>query len=203
MIKTVIFDIGNVLTAFSWQKHFQSFGYSCDIVERLGNATVLSKEWCEYDLGNLSDEEILELFIKNDPEIEAELRHTLADVHGILEHCDYAIPWIEGLKAAGYRVLFLSNFSEKVLKECAHVMDFVPHMDGGIFSFKVHLIKPDPEIYRLLLQTYHLEADECVFLDDTLPNITAARALGIHGIHFKNPSQAMEELKNLGVEAAL
>ena len=200
MIKTVIFDIGNVLTAFSWQKHFNSFGYPADIVDRLGKATVLSSQWCEYDLGNLSDDEILELFIKNDPEIEKEFRHSLQDVHGILERCDYAIPWIEDLKAKGYRVLFLSNFSEKVQKECARAIDFVPHMDGGIFSFKVHLIKPDPAIYRLILQQYHLQAEECVFIDDTLPNITAAEALGIHGIHFQNFKQATEELKSLGVK---
>lgn len=200
MIKTVIFDIGNVLTAFSWQKHFDSFGYAPHIVERLGKATVLSSDWCEYDLGNLSDDEILELFIENDPEIETELRHSLQDAHGILERCDYAIPWIDDLKAKGYRVLFLSNFSEKVLKECAHVMDFVPHMDGGVFSFKVHLIKPDPAIYKLILQEYNLQAEECVFIDDTLPNITAAEALGIHGIHFKNREQAVTELEKLGVK---
>ena len=200
MIKTVIFDIGNVLTSFSWQKHFYSFGYPADIAERLGKATVLSPQWCEYDLGNLSDDEILELFIKNDPEIEVQLRHSLKDVHGILERCDYAIPWIKELKEKGYQVLFLSNFSSKVLRECAHVMDFLPYMDGGVFSFKVHMIKPDACIYEEILKQYHLIAGECVFIDDTLPNITAAKNLGIHGIHFKNREQAITELEALGVK---
>lgn len=200
MIKTVIFDIGNVLTAFSWQKHFDSFGYTADIVDRLGKATVLSAQWCEYDLGNLSDEEILELFIKNDPEIETELRHSLQDVRGILERCDYAIPWIKELKEKGYQVLFLSNFSEKVLRECSHVMDFLPHTDGGVFSFKVHLIKPDAAIYEEILKQYNLIPEECVFIDDTFPNITAAENLGIHGIHFKNREQAVAELEALGVK---
>ena len=200
MIKTVIFDIGNVLTSFSWKKHFDSFGYAADIVDRLGKATVLSAQWCEYDLGNLSDDEILELFIKNDPAIETELRHSLKNVRGILERCDYAIPWIQELKAKGYQVLFLSNFSEKVLRECAHVMDFLPYTDGGVFSFKVHMIKPDALIYEEILKQYNLIPKECVFIDDTLPNITAAQNLGIHGIHFKNREQAVAELETLGVK---
>ena len=199
MIKTVIFDIGNVLTGFSWQQHFASFGYPEEIVKRLGAATVLSPQWNEYDLGILSEEEILNLFIQNDPAIEKELRESLADAGGILMRCDYAIPWIEELKAKGYQTLFLSNFSEKALRDCAHAMDFVPHLDGGIFSCKVQPTKPDPAIYSLLLNRYHLNPDECVFIDDTLPNITAAEALGIHGIHFQSLAQAKAALAGLGV----
>ena len=199
MIKTVIFDIGNVLTEFSWQHHFASFGYPDEIVERLGKATVLSPQWNEYDLGNLSEEEILQLFIKNDPALEKELTESLADAGGILKRCDYAIPWIEELKAKGYQTLFLSNFSEKALKDCVHAMDFVPHLDGGIFSCKVHLTKPDPAIYKLILTQYNLTAEECVFIDDTLPNIKAAEALGIHGILFTGLAQAKAALAELGV----
>ncbi len=199
MIKTVIFDIGNVLTEFSWQHHFASFGYPDEIVERLGKATVLSPQWNEYDLGNLSEEEILQLFIKNDPALEKELTESLADAGGILRRCDYAIPWIEELKAKGYQTLFLSNFSEKALKDCTHAMDFVPHLDGGIFSCKVHLTKPDPAIYKLILTQYNLTAEECVFIDDTLPNIAAAEALGIHGIHFTGLAEAKAALAELGV----
>lgn len=199
MIKTIIFDIGNVLTRFCWSEYFEVFGYSEEILKRLAAATVLSDDWKEYDLGNLSDEEVLDLFIENDPSIEKELRASLRNVDGILEQCDYAIPWIEALKAKGCQVLYLSNFSEKVLRDCARIMDFLPHMDGGILSCRVHLVKPDPAIYRLLLQTYGLVAEECVFLDDVPENIEAAKTLGIHGIVFKNQDQAIQELEKLGV----
>ena len=199
MIKTIIFDIGNVLTEFCWSKYFEVFGYSEEIMKRLAAATVLSDDWKQYDLGNLGDEEVLDLFIANDPSIEKELRESLRNVDGILEQCDYAIPWIEELKEKGYKVLYLSNFSEKVLRDCDRIMGFLPHMDGGILSCRVHLIKPDSAIYRLLLEKYDLLAEECVFLDDTAENIKAAEALGIHGIVFENQAQAREELKKLGV----
>lgn len=197
MIKTIIFDIGNVLAGFAWEDFFSSFGYDAETLDRLGRATVLSPDWNEYDLGNLSDEEILQLFIENDPSLEKELRRTLADFSGLLTRYDYAIPWIEELRERGYRILYLSNFSEKALRECSTVLDFVPHTDGGIFSCHVRLTKPDPAIYRLLLTRYGLTPQECVFLDDTPRNINAAEALGIHGIVFQTLSQAKNELEAL------
>ena len=72
-------------------------------------------------------------------------------------------------------------------------------MDGGILSFRERLIKPDAEIYRLLLSRYSMKPEESVFLDDTLANVDAARALGIHGICFRTKEQAEEELRKLGV----
>ena len=77
---------------------------------------------------------------------------------------------------------------------------FLPEMEGGILSYKEHLIKPEPEIYQLLLKRYGLKAEESVFLDDTLKNVEAAEEQGIHGIHFLTKEQAEEELRKLGVD---
>ena len=62
------------------------------------------------------------------------------------------------------------------------------------------MVKPEPGIYRLLLERYDLKPEECVFLDDTEKNLEAAEAFGIYTIHFKNKEQAEEELKKIGVE---
>ena len=67
---------------------------------------------------------------------------------------------------------------------CAEALNFLPAMEGGILSYKEHLIKPEPEIYQLLLKRYGLKAEESVFLDDTLKNVEAAEEQGIHGIHY-------------------
>lgn len=197
MLKTIIFDIGNVLARFTWKEHFASFSFDPEISKRLAFATVLSDDWKELDLGVLSEEAIINLFVENDPGIEKEIRQVMADTKAMLTRCDYAIPWIASLKEQGYQILFLSNFSQKTLRECDHAMDFLSHMDGGVFSYKVNLIKPDPAIYQYLLSKYDLIPSECVFLDDTLPNIKAAQALGIHGIHFQNFNQARDALTAL------
>lgn len=199
MINTVIFDIGNVLAGFAWKEFFDRFSYSEEVKERIGKATVASPAWNEYDRGNLSDEEVMEAFVKNDPGIEKELRESLSDISGMLVRYDYAVPWVKALKESGYQVLVLSNFSHKAVNECGEVLDFLPFTDGGILSYKEHVIKPQPEIYELLIKRYDLVPEECVFMDDTPANVEGARKAGIHGIHFQNKEQAEKELQDLGV----
>ena len=123
--------------------------------------------WNEFDRGQLSDEEMLAGFIRNDPSVEKEIRQIFENMHGILTRADYAIPWIRELKAAGYQVLVLSNFSDKVARDNPDALDFLEYVDGGILSYRDGVIKPDPAIYRLLISRYDLKPEECVFLDDT------------------------------------
>ena len=201
MITTIIFDIGNVLADFTWEAHYRSFGYSEEILERLAKATVKSPMWNEYDRGVMSDEEIIQGFIENDPGIEKEIRETLRDKGTMVVRNDYAIPWIQKLKEKSYRCLYLSNFSRSSHVQCAAALDFLPYMDGGILSYQDKVIKPMPEIYQLLIDRYGLKPEKCVFLDDTKRNLDAAEKFGIHTIHFQNQEQAIEELRMLGVEA--
>lgn len=200
MIKTVVFDIGNVLTGFCWQDFFRKFNYPEDIYERLCQATVKSSAWCELDRGVMSDEEVMQEFIKNDPGIEKEIKESLHNMKGLLIRYDFAIPWIKELKEKHYQVLVLSNYAHRTGKECAEALDFLPYVDGGILSYQEKVIKPDPAIYKLLLDRYHLKPEECVFLDDMERNLTAAEKFGIHTIHFVNYEQAVKELEELGVE---
>jgi len=199
MIKTIIFDIGNVLVDFAWKPFFKSFGLNDDEVKTLAKATVYSKDWVEYDLGNITDEEILARFCKNAPQFTDVLLEIDKDWKGIILKRAYAIPWIISLKKQGYQVLFLSNFSSKARKECAEALDFVPYADGGIFSHEVHMVKPYPDIYRLLLDTYQLNPQECLFIDDTIENLTIAEELGIHTIQFKTKEQVLDDLDTLNI----
>src|SRR5574344_1166170 len=107
MIKTIIFDIGNVLVHFRWKEDFQSLGYDTDTIDKRAQASVLNPDWKEMDLGNLPYEEIIHLFVENDPSMEKELCESLADLRYILGATDYAVPWLKGLKQKGLKLLFL------------------------------------------------------------------------------------------------
>lgn len=197
MIKTVIFDIGNVLTDFSWREMYVEKGLSGETFERVAKATVQGPYWCELDRGVMSFDEVVEKFISLDSEMEDEIRRVLADTHGIVTGRCYAVPWVIELKRRGLKVYVLSNFSEKIWKDCREALEFYEYTDGGVISYKEHLIKPDAKIYSLLLKRYGLNADECVFIDDLKENIEAAKALGIHGIVFETYEQAVRDLNEL------
>ncbi len=74
---------------------------------------------------------------------------------------------------------------------------FADVFDHMVVSAEVGLMKPDARIYRLALEELNARAEESVFLDDVLANVEAARAVGMHGIHFTQPEKALEELKQL------
>lgn len=195
MIKNIVFDIGNVLAGFIWQDFYHSFGYSDEIFEKLADATVRSTFWNEMDRGKLTDEELLEGFVRNDPSIEKELREVFQNVNGMIKRYDYAIPWIKELKERGFHVYVISNFAHKAHEECIDALDFLSEVDGGILSYQVQLIKPSPEIYRLLCSRYGLKAEECVFIDDLPKNVEAAKKEGMQGIVFENLEQAKKALE--------
>ncbi|MDE7222888.1 MAG: HAD family phosphatase [Acetatifactor sp.] len=201
MIRNIIFDIGNVLAAWRWREYYEGLSYSPEITERLARATVLSPLWDEFDRGEMDEEVLLGKFIENDPELAEEIRGVRDNIQDMLGRYDYASPWLRDLKSKGYRVYYLSNFSRLAHEKCLHALDFLPLMDGGILSYQEKLVKPDPAIYRLLLERYGLKAGECVFLDDTPKNIEGAIRQGIAGILFRDQAQAIGELRALGVEA--
>lgn len=197
MIKNIVFDIGNVLVDYCWEEHIVRRGFSGEKKERLGRAMMLSDTWQEVDRGVWSEEQLLAGFIANDRELEAEIRTVFSDMSTLVRERSGSKDWLRSLKADGYRVYYLSNFSSKVEREAKKELSFLEEMDGGILSYTVRLIKPDPAIYRLLLERYGLSAEESVFLDDSAANVQAAKALGMEGILVTGQEQARKELDSL------
>lgn len=197
MITNVVFDIGNVLAGFEWEAFYRSFGYSEAVFHKLAKATVKSPFWNEMDRGRLQTEEILECFIQNDPSVEKEIREVFHNVKRMITRYDYAIPWIREVKEKGCRVYVISNFAEKPYQECAEALDFLSETDGAVLSYQEQLIKPSPEIYRLLCSRYGLKPEECVFIDDMPVNVEAAIEQGMRGILFRSLEQAKKELDEM------
>ena len=196
-INTVIFDIGGVMVGLGRLHFFEQFGYSPQMCERLLSSAMKSPHWKELDRGVLTDEEVIDRFVKDAPELETEIRRSMENVHGIVYRLETSIPWIEELRESGRRVLYLSNYSMKVANDNEDAMDFLSHMDGGLLSCDYKVIKPDPAFYMILIEKYGLEPSECVFLDDLEDNLAAARSLGIHTILVKDHEQAAADLKAL------
>ncbi len=195
MIRNVIFDIGNVLLDFCWREHIAGCGYEGGMAERIGKAMMQSPVWNELDRGVWSEEEILNGFIKNDPELEQEIRHVFSNLGTIVRERSGSCAWVHDLKLQGYQVYYLSNYSEKIKLDAVDQLSFLKEMDGGIMSYMVQAIKPDEEIYRKLFQKYALKAEESVFLDDSPANLKASEALGMRGILVTSQEQARKELE--------
>ena len=199
MIKNVILDIGRVLIGFEWMDYIHRL-FDEETAQKVTDALWKTKYWWELDRAVLSEEEILEMFYSDAPDAKAEIKEAYDRIGECMSRCDYAIPWIEDLKARGYKVYYLSNYSEHLMRARPDILDFLPHMDGGVFSCYVHLIKPDPEIYRALMEKYSLNAEECLFIDDRIDNVVAARDVGMQAIQFENYEHAREACDKIGLD---
>ena len=67
--------------------------------------------------------------------------------------------------------------------------------DGVVVSGEEKLKKPDPRLYRVLCDRYSVNPAQAIFVDDSYPNIIAARELGFKVIHFQNPEQLESDLR--------
>lgn len=106
---------------------------------------------------------------------------------------------LKSLHQEGYTVYGLTNWAAETFPYVYYTYDFFHLFKDIVVSGRENTIKPEPEIYQLLLSRNQLQPHTCLFIDDNCDNIVAAQALGIKTIHFKSPQQLLAALKALGV----
>lgn len=201
MIKTIIFDLGNVLIGWQPRALFEKvFATEEEVDYFLSNVATL--EWNErQDAGRTIAEGTREL-IEQYPEFEREIRiYYDRWTETITGPIGGTVALLKDLHASGkYRLLGLTNWSRELFPWARETFPFLELFEAIMVSGEVKLQKPDPAIYRLLHDTYDLRGYAgCVFIDDSPRNVEAARQQGLDAIRFENPAQLREELKQRGV----
>ena len=108
---------------------------------------------------------------------------------------------MKALKQAGYSLYGLSNWPADKFRLVRHKYEFFGWLDDIVISGEVGMAKPDERIFHLLLERIGRPASACLFIDDSLHNITAARQLGFQTIQFSSPQALREELtQSIGVD---
>ena len=102
---------------------------------------------------------------------------------------------LKRLKQNEYKVYYLSNFHLAAFEHVTHKYEFFQNFNGGVVSYKVRILKPEKEIYEMIINRYHLEANETLFIDDMKENVNAAVKSGLKGIILKDPKDLKEELE--------
>ena len=203
-ITTVIFDIGDVLVSANIKDYLMADPeIPNDVIDELLKLWFIDKDKVDDTMDLNTYREIVNKrmgveFSKYIPKL---FKYNVECVTAF----DYTIPIIQDLKDKGYKVYYLSNWSawtHDLLQE-AGKFDFLKLMDGGVFSYDVGYMKPDEEIYKILLNKYKINPEEAIFFDDREENIEAANKLGIHGIHFPrhDASIVYDELAKLNKQS--
>lgn len=103
------------------------------------------------------------------------------------------------LKNRGVPLYALTNWSHETFPGQRRRFDFMDWFAGIVVSGEEKVAKPDPRIFRILLDRYGLSAAEAVFIDDNPHNAQAASALGLHGVHFRSAAELRRELRELAL----
>lgn len=193
-MKNIVFDLGQVLFKRDPKKCTPEF------IEffRFIRSKELPRFWNEYDRGTLSYDEVLdELCRHNNCDRTVSERHLRTAIDR-QEPVQATERLIRELKASGYKLYVLSNMSREFI-DFLRRFPVYALFDGEVVSCEEGVCKPEPAIYRLLLDRYGLDPAETLFTDDRPDNIEAARAFGIHAHLFDahDPAATCDELRRM------
>jgi FMN phosphatase YigB (HAD superfamily) len=200
MIKTILFDFGNVLAFFDHQRAVrQLLPYTDLTAEELVNLIYYNNLEYRYECGEVTTEEVFAV----GKELGG-LRCTLDQF--VAAFCDIFWPnppmsdLIPRLKQAGYRLVVASNTNPA---HYAHYReqfrDLLVHFDAIAVSHEAGARKPSPKFFEHAHRLAKCDRSECVFVDDLAENVAAARQFGWNGVHYTRFDELVPELRRVGV----
>lgn len=193
-IKNVIFDLGNVLLKYNPEDYLSTLFSGEELVNRLHRVVFTSPEWFMLDRGVITQEQAVKRLVMQYPDLDQEIPLVFADWFSMLRPISSSVEVLRNLKRSGYKLYALSNFHHAAFEYVSKKYDWFNLFDGKVISYEHQALKPEPAIYQILLGSYHLIPEQCVFIDDSLANLAAASEFGIRGIHYQNSEQFKLEL---------
>jgi 2-haloacid dehalogenase len=197
-IDTIIFDLGGVLV--DWKPEYlyrKVFHGDVEKVQWFLN-NVCTSNWNAEQDGGRTIEEAENLKIAEFPEYEDLIRLFYNQWHQMFSgSIAENVALFKSLKASGnYKIYALTNWSAEKWDKALELFPFFNDFDGVVVSGHEKMRKPFPEIYKLILNRFQISPEKAVFIDDNEENVVAAKALKIHGIHYKSPQQLQKELQS-------
>jgi len=184
MIKQIIFDVGGVLLDFDPAAMVRS------VTDVEADAALLRREmfghadWNRLDRGGEEGAVLASMKTRLPPRLHPLADRLMAHWHESLRPKEDMGALVRELHSLGYPLYILSNAPHR----CAQFRDLLPGvecMSGIMFSCEEGLLKPDPAIFRRLLERFSLRAEESFFIDDSPLNVEAAQWCGMTAFQYR------------------
>jgi len=194
-VNTVVFDLGGVLVDWDPRYLLRRVMPGREAEMEIILAEVLNHDWnLARDHGDSWADAMADLVVQH-PQWADVFRayderwaETLGGSH------EDTVAVLRELHDSGVPLYALSNWSAEKFPHAEERYAWLAWFRGVVVSGRIRLAKPDPAIFRYLLDTYGLKAADLLFVDDHEPNIVGARALGIAAHHFTNAAALREDL---------
>jgi 2-haloacid dehalogenase len=196
-VTTVVFDVGRVLVQWDLRHLFAKLIDDPVELEWFLSHVVTTQWHFQHDAGRPLSEMV--------PELKAEFPAYAAHIDAYATRFNETIPEavpgafeiVEELAARGVPLFAITNFGAEFWDGFRPTQPVFDHFRDIVVSGVEKLVKPDPAIYQLALTRFGLAPGEAIFIDDSLPNVVAARENGFVGYHFTDADGLRSELRAL------
>lgn len=199
-IDTLIWDLGGVLIDWNPEYVYRRI-FDDEAQMRWFFENICTHDWnVEQDAGRPLAEATEELVAKH-PEWEAEIRAYYGRWEEMLGGpISESVALLDRLRKQGrHRLLALTNWSAETFPVARERYEFLQWFEGIVVSGEEKTRKPFPRMYRILLERYGVEPRRALFIDDSLPNVEGARAVGLQAVQFRSSEELEELLLSWGV----
>jgi putative hydrolase of the HAD superfamily len=202
-VKNIVFDFGGVV--FRWQPHelmrrtlpahAPDDASAHALVERFFEN--YRGDWGQFDRGTIAVPELAGRIATRLGLSVGEVLAVIDAVPAELQPQAGTVDLLHRLHANGHAIYYLSNMPAPYAEFLERGHPFFERFTDGVFSSRVHLNKPEPEIFELAIRRFGIDPARTVFIDDMVGNVQEARAQGWQAIHFMNAAQCEAELQAL------
>lgn len=196
MINNIIFDLGRVLINWEPEKYMKKVfdeNTTSFLLEKIFN----TNDWNLMDKGVIDEKTLWENKLNQYPEYKKEIEHMKNKVLDLLTPIEENAKLLYILKEKGYNLYILSNFSKIAFQKVYEKYDFFKLFDGMIISSHVKSIKPEDEIYKILIEKYKINPAESLYIDDKIENIKTGEKFGFKTIHLEKPEDLKDKLSKI------
>ena len=196
-IANVIFDLGGVLLDWDVDAIIAPVFSDPDAHAAVRRAVFDHPDWLALDQGTLTEEEAVPRFVERSGQSETDVRALMDQVRIGLAPKPESVALLRDLHDRGIPLYCLSNMHEKNMAYLRKHRDFFDCFRGIVISAPLKMIKPDPDIYRHLIDAYHLDPAVSLFIDDHPANVDGARAIGLQSIQFTTAADCRRQIDAL------
>ena len=194
MIRTLLFDMGNVLVFFSHQKMCAQIGALCNRPpDSIRDILIQSDLQADFERGRITEGQFHRL-------LEQAVRQGI-DKGELLQACSEIfelnapmIRILDALRSQGYRLLLLSNTSVTHFEFIRDKYDVLERFDEYVVSYQVGAIKPEPLIFEAALRAIACDPNECFYTDDIAEYVQAGRSYGLQAEVFQDAATLIRQL---------
>lgn len=196
MIRNIIFDVGNVLVKWSPKEVIKRNFPKINPKQFFRD---MDSTWTNLNLGKITLTEAVQEYSRifrvpeeNMSKLMSELKDDQTPIEGSVE-------LLKELSQKDYILYSITDNVKEFISYHRINSKFPEYLKDITVSADAGFLKPDPRIYRVLLDKHRLIPHECVFIDDMIINVEGAKLVGMHSFQFKDTEQCREELKKLEV----